>query len=344
MESKKGIFFCYAHEDEQLLKILKMHLKPLQHEGHIDVWYDRDISAGEEWEQEISKQLNSAQIILLLVSPDFINSDYCYGIEMKRALERHKRGEARVIPVILRPINWQGALGKIQALPTDGHPATSSHWHNLDEAFYDVAEGIRKAVEGLKAPSAENNSTYTAARGPSEKPPSEQPGDSATVRLDDQPFMNPAQSERFDVCLSYTTADAEWVEKLAKQLRDEHGFQVRLNKQVLSPGKLWQQTSPEGVDQEKCYVICIGELTPVSWFRQEVQRALDRQGKDPTFRIIPVLLPDAKAVNIHDFPELRVWVDFRTDYDFAFYLLECGVKGVPAGRRLPKGAGSHKSK
>src|SRR3989442_12154966 len=187
MESKKEIFFCYAHEDEQLLKILKMHLKPLQHEGLIDVWYDRDISAGEEWEQEISKQLSAAQIILLLVSPDFINSDYCYGIEMKRALERHKRGEARVIPVILRPIYWQGALGKIQALPTDGRPATSSHWHNLDEAFYDVAEGIRKPVEGLKAPSTEIDSTYRPGQGPSGNPHSEQLADSSTITLETQP-------------------------------------------------------------------------------------------------------------------------------------------------------------
>lgn len=326
MESKKEIFFCYAHEDEQLLNILKMHLKPLQHEGLIDVWYDRDISAGEEWEQEISKQLSAAQIILLLVSPDFINSDYCYGIEMKRALERHKRGEARVIPVILRPIYWQGALGKIQALPTDGKPATSSHWHNLDEAFYDVAEGIRKAVQVLKAP------------------PSGQQGDSSTIRLEAQPSMDAAQGERFDVCLSYATADAVMVENLAKRLKDEHGFQVRLNKQVLSSEQSWQQTSPEGVDHERCYVICIGELTPVIWFRQEIQRALARQGKDPAFRIIPVLLPDARAVNVHDFPELRVWVDFRTDYDYAFYLLVCGVKGVPPGRRLPKGADSRKSR
>src|SRR2546425_11549677 len=125
MESKKEIFFCYAHEDEQLLKILKMHLKPLQHEGLIDVWYDRDISAGEEWEQEISKQLSAAQIILLLVSPDFINSDYCYGIEMKRALERHNRGEALVIPAILPPTYWQGALARLRALPPAGRHTTT---------------------------------------------------------------------------------------------------------------------------------------------------------------------------------------------------------------------------
>src|SRR2546429_9932386 len=98
-----SIFFCYAHEDEALLNKLKTHLRPLQRQGLIDVWHDRDISAGTEWEREISQHLNSAQVILLLVSPDFMFSEYCYGIEMKRAMERHEHGEARVIPIICLP-------------------------------------------------------------------------------------------------------------------------------------------------------------------------------------------------------------------------------------------------
>ena len=114
------IFFCYAHEDEPLLNKLKSHLIPLQRQNLIDVWHDRDISAGTDWEQQIKSHLNEAQIILLLVSPDFMVSDYCYGIEMQRALERHDLGEARVIPVILRYVYWQGVLGKLQVLPTDG--------------------------------------------------------------------------------------------------------------------------------------------------------------------------------------------------------------------------------
>src|SRR5256714_6146191 len=96
------IFFCYAHEDEELLNKLKSHLRPLQRQGLIDVWHDRDINAGTEWEQEISHHLNTAQVILLLISPDFMDSDYCYGVEMQRAIERHARGEALVIPIILR--------------------------------------------------------------------------------------------------------------------------------------------------------------------------------------------------------------------------------------------------
>lgn len=146
-----SIFFCYAHEDEALLNILKRHLTPLRRQRLIEVWHDRDISAGAEWEQEINQHLNSAQIILLLVSPDFMYSDYCYGIEMKRAIERHERKEAEVIPIILRPVYWQGVPGKLQALPKDGLPITDPDWNNLDRAFYNVTEGIRIVVEQISA-------------------------------------------------------------------------------------------------------------------------------------------------------------------------------------------------
>jgi len=144
-------FCCYAHTDEQLLNKLKAHLKPQQREGLLQIWYDRDISAGTEWEQEIEEQLNTAQIILLLVSPDFMASDYCYTKEMQRALERHNRGEIRAIPIILRPVDWQiTPLGKLQALPKDGRPITT--WSNRDNAYLDVARGIRAVVETFLTP------------------------------------------------------------------------------------------------------------------------------------------------------------------------------------------------
>lgn len=149
-EEKKAvtIFFCYAHEDEPLLKRLKAQLQPLQRQGVIKTWHDRDISAGAEWEHEINEQLNTAEVILLLVSPDFLASDYCYSKEMQRAIERHERGEACAIPIILRPCDWSVTpLGKLQALPKDGKPVTT--WSNRDNAFLDAAQGIRKAVKEL---------------------------------------------------------------------------------------------------------------------------------------------------------------------------------------------------
>src|SRR6266571_4330806 len=168
------IFCCYAHEDEALLKKLKTQLRPLQRQGLVDVWYDRDISAGTEWEQEIKEQLNTAQIILLLVSPDFMDSDYCYGIEMQRAIERHERGEAIVIPIILRPVHWQiPPLNKLQALPTDALPVMSSGWQYQDEAFFNVTEGIRKVA--VKVLSSHTASSQTLPIEPSKPEPTEIP-------------------------------------------------------------------------------------------------------------------------------------------------------------------------
>jgi hypothetical protein len=142
------VFFSYSHKDEGLREQLQNHLALLKRQGVISDWHDRRIAAGTEWEGQINEHLNTAGVILLLVSADFLASDYCYDKEMKRALERHDAGEARVIPIILRPVDWHAApFGKLQALPRDGKPVTM--WPNPDEAFLDVALGIRRAVAGL---------------------------------------------------------------------------------------------------------------------------------------------------------------------------------------------------
>src|SRR5690348_1130897 len=105
MNEQIEIFCCYAHEDQSYLLDLKKHLAPLLRLQLINnIWYDADISPGMDWEHEIHKHLNTAQVILLLISPDFMASDYCYDKEMARAIERHDRGEATVIPVIVRPV------------------------------------------------------------------------------------------------------------------------------------------------------------------------------------------------------------------------------------------------
>src|SRR5690242_17231226 len=145
------LFYSYAHEDERLRKALDKQLSLLKRDGLITNWYDHKITAGKDWESEILKHLDSAQIILLLISPDFMASDYCFSVELQRAMERHERGEARVIPIILRPSDWKSAVfGKLKVLPLDGKAIT--RWSNRDEAFLNVAKGIRRAVREL-APS-----------------------------------------------------------------------------------------------------------------------------------------------------------------------------------------------
>jgi len=99
MEMPYLVFCCYARKDKQLLQDLKTHLKPLEREGLIILKADIDISPGTEWETTIMHYLDKADMILLLISPDFIASDYCFDEEMSRAIERHEQGTARVVPV-----------------------------------------------------------------------------------------------------------------------------------------------------------------------------------------------------------------------------------------------------
>lgn len=142
------VFFSYSHKDEDLRDELETHLAMLKREGTIKSWHDREISAGREWAGEIDQNLNSAHLILLLISANFLASEYCYDIEMKQAMKRHEAGEARVVPIILKPVDWNSApFGKLQALPKNAKPVTT--WADRDEAFLNITQGIRKTVQEL---------------------------------------------------------------------------------------------------------------------------------------------------------------------------------------------------
>lgn len=142
------VFYSYAREDETLRERLEKHLKILKRQGLINDWHDRKISPGTEWECQIDTHMETAHIILLLISPNFIASDYCWDKELKRAMKRHESGEAVVIPIILSKTDWQGApFEKLQALPQDAIPVTC--WENQDAAFADIARGIRMVAEQL---------------------------------------------------------------------------------------------------------------------------------------------------------------------------------------------------
>ena len=142
------MFISFSHKDEDLKDKLYDQLSPLKRQGLIKPWQDWDIEPGTEWNDEILTQLEVAGIILLLVSPGFIASDYCFGKEMKRAMERHELGSARVIPIIMKPCDWDGLpFSKLQGLPKGGKPVNT--WQNQDEALLSVAKGVRKAVDSL---------------------------------------------------------------------------------------------------------------------------------------------------------------------------------------------------
>jgi len=161
------VLFSYSHADEDLRDRLEKNLTMLKRQGVIDTFHDRRIAAGSEVDSSISAELERADVILLLVSTDFLASAYCYDIEMKRAMERHERGEARVIPVILRPCEWKEApFGKLMATPSDGKPITS--FPDLDDAFLQVTQAIRQAVTGASvSPPSARADTQSVVRPPS---------------------------------------------------------------------------------------------------------------------------------------------------------------------------------
>ncbi len=144
----KKIFISYSHKDETYKDALITHLTSLKRRGMISEWNDRLIDPGQEFNSSINENLMEADIILLLISPDFISSNYCYEIETSKALERHQRKEAIVIPIILRNCDWNDLpFGNIQALPKDGKPV--SEYTNTDQAFLEIITGIKKAVVKL---------------------------------------------------------------------------------------------------------------------------------------------------------------------------------------------------
>ncbi len=143
-----SVFVSYAREDEKHRRELDSHLAFLRRSGELSTWHDRMLQAGDDWECHVSEQLERADVVLLLVSPDFANSDYCWSVEAKRALERHEQGSTVVVPILVRPVTgWDDTpLGRLQAVPRDAKPVTS--WRNRDEAYGNVVKGLRDLIRG----------------------------------------------------------------------------------------------------------------------------------------------------------------------------------------------------
>ncbi len=160
MQKSLSVFISYSHKDQALRDELEVHLSTLKRLKIISSWYDGDIIPGTEWEVQILEHLKSAQIILLLLSADFIASDFCYSIEMKEAIARHEAGESYVIPILLRPTDWKGTpFARLKMLPTDAKAVT--RWPTHDDAFEDIVRGIRKVLGHLtdaSAPEPSSNS------------------------------------------------------------------------------------------------------------------------------------------------------------------------------------------
>ena len=194
-----SLFISYSHRDEALKQELEDHLALLKRQNKIRPWQDRQIEAGTDWNEQIRDALDAADIILLLVSPRFMNSEFCYGKEMQRAMQRHHNGYARVIPIILTPTDWKGApFDRLQVLPKDGKPVVD--WPSHDAAFVDVVKGIRRAVETLSPAPAVKDDGWATPPPPKPSPGESSPGVAQTTGRNTN--MEPAQRLQLFTALS----------------------------------------------------------------------------------------------------------------------------------------------
>ena len=214
------LIFSYSHKDEALRDQLETHLAILKRQGVIDVWHDRRILPGDEFDRAISERLESAQIVLLLVSPDFLNSDYCYDVEVTRALQRHEEGLARVIPVLLRPCEWQHTpFGKLLAAPQDGRPITK--WPDSDEAFFDVAKAIRRAAEAI------GEKTAPQPVAPSDRPPSSSVGPRSSNLRVKKEFTDVDRDRFVEEAFEYV---AKYFESSLAELTERAGIEAQFKR------------------------------------------------------------------------------------------------------------------
>lgn len=143
------VFFSYAHVDEELMSAVRRQMIIYERNGRLVKWYDRKIPPGDLWRESIDSRIRQAKVILLFLSPHFIESRYCFEIEGNIALERARCGEATVIPVILRPCAWQETpYAAFQALPKDGHPL--SRCEDVDQASLEVAQAVAQVATSLQ--------------------------------------------------------------------------------------------------------------------------------------------------------------------------------------------------
>jgi internalin A len=157
------VFVSYSHKDDELRAELDTHLKIFERTKLIENWHDRRIPIGTDWQGEIERELEAADLILFLVSADFLASDYCYDIEGKRALERERKGEARVVPIIVRDCQWKAApFARLQVLPRDAKAVRL--WGDRDSAWSDVAEGIKRIIPEIGAESGTNRRASDVGR------------------------------------------------------------------------------------------------------------------------------------------------------------------------------------
>jgi hypothetical protein len=153
-------FISYSHIDERVLERLHVHMAVLKRDGKISSWYDKEILAGGNLDANISSTLNDSDIFLAIVSPDYLNSQYCYEKEFQEALKMQERSEIIIVPIIAEPCDWKSSpFGKMKAIPKDGKPI--SEWTNENNAYLNIIDELRRLLDAKQFPGKQSTISKT---------------------------------------------------------------------------------------------------------------------------------------------------------------------------------------
>lgn len=267
--SSLSVYISYAWDDKHVEQTLEAHLQMLRRQASITIWHSDMISAGREWQGEIAKHLNSAHIILLLVSQNYIKDDFLFQMEMTRAMQKHKAGEARVIPIILSPCNWQEApFGKLLALPKGGQPITN--WGNAEAAFMDIVKNIGTVITELQRFGFLGATTMSAI-----------------------PLSQLSPHSPLSVFISYASAD-ELVEREIEahlQMLQRQASITIWHPGMISAGREWQYEIDEHLSSAHIILLLVSQsyLNSEFLFQVELARAMQRYEAREA-RVIPIIL------------------------------------------------------
>jgi len=311
-----SLFFCYAPEDESLCQEFESHLSPLRRVKQITSWLSRDIVAGTDWAHEIETHLHTASIILLLISPDFIASDYCYTTEMQIALDRYRAGKAYVVPIIVRPVHWEiTPLGQLPVLPLRGQPVTL--WPNRDAVWLAIAQKVSELVNMLLVKESVSSEEMMALLQSQDSGSQRQLDWLAVgVQADDRGAyqaggrITSMPTERAPrVFLSYARADGEpFATQLRQRLQAEH-IPLWQDRVGMEGGRDWWQQITEALDHVEFLVLV---MTPAA-MQSEMVRKEWRYARQQGVCVYPV-----KGQPDLDFTSLPHWMRSAHFYDLNY--------------------------
>ncbi len=257
-------FIIYSSKDKTFREELEQHLSLLTETGLIEVWSDREILPGEEWDKAIEKQLNAAKLVLMLISVDFFNSHYIRHKEFKKAIAKRTSGDATVIPIIVRDCSWEihPVVKELQVLPKGGKPISSRHWPDRDEAWSDVVRNLALSIKKLTADPpvvATPPKPPPAEPAPKPEPPSPGPDTYAwkiterydneaayEIFLEDHPDSQYAEEAKKRLLAIRAPAKAAASQKAEQQALDEAAWRIALRTNSIAAFEIYLENHPDG--------------------------------------------------------------------------------------------------